>query len=344
MSGRAESDKNGGMKNNAPLLLLSLCLLLCALGLLGYAVYKTYTGAAPLTAEKIISIPKGSSLNAIAAILAREDIVRSGLAFRLMVTLQGKQAQLKAGEYQFVPRVVLADVINKIVTGDVYVQQVTIPEGWTSHRIFTLLKNHPQLAGDIMDIPPEGSLLPQTYRYETGDTKQEILDEMRAAMEKTLERLWPLRAADLPVQTPQEALVLASIVEKETGLKHEERARVAGVFVNRLRKGMKLETDPTVIYAITKGREETAGQGPLGRRLLRKDMDIDSLYNTYKYAGLPPTPICNPGEAAIQATLNPENHGYIYFVADGTGGHVFAATYDEHLRNVAKWRAIRAAQ
>ncbi|MBI1326104.1 MAG: endolytic transglycosylase MltG [Alphaproteobacteria bacterium] len=324
---------------------IAACLLfLLSLGLFCYSLYTVYTGPSRLAEERIIVIPKGASSAAIAEKLAQEKIIRSALAFRLVTAASGQQASLKAGEYQFVPYSTLTEVIRKIETGDVFVQQVTIPEGWTSYRVYETVQKHNDLQGTLSAVPAEGALLPQTYRYQTGDTKQSIITRMENDMAQTLEKLWPARAADLPLATPQEALVLASIVEKETGLKHEERVRVAGVFINRLRKGMKLETDPTVIYALTKGREKNAGQGPLGRRLLKKDMDIDSPYNTYKYAGLPPGPICNPGEAAIKATLNPENHAYLYFVADGTGGHVFAETFAEHLKNVAKWRNIRARQ
>ena len=186
-------------------------------------------------------------------------------------------------------------------------------------------------------------MLPETYNYTKAESRADILQRMRSAQQAAIDELWPKRAANLPFDTPEDALILASIVEKETGV-GGERARIAGVFVNRLRIGMALQTDPTVIYALTMGKHKNDGQGPLGRRLLSKDLKVDSPYNTYRYPGLPPTPIANPGRAAIEATLNPEENDYFYFVADGTGGHVFSKILDEHNANAAKWRKIRKAQ
>jgi UPF0755 protein len=193
----------------------------------------------------------------------------------------------------------------------------------------------------LTSIPEEGSLLPETYHYMKTDTRQNVIEQMQAAMKKAQDDLWPTRVPDLPVVNMSEVMVLASIVEKETGVP-DERRKVAGVFINRLKRGMPLQSDPTAIYALTKGEIKDDGMGPLGRRLLRKDLEIDSPYNTYKYPGLPPGPICNPGRESIAAVLNPETHNYVYFVADGTGGHVFAETLAEHESNVAKWRKIRA--
>jgi UPF0755 protein len=191
--------------------------------------------------------------------------------------------------------------------------------------------------------PQEGSVFPNTYFYIKGEDRQTVLERMQSEMDLILETAWRLHGQNNPqLTTPQEVMILASIVEKETG-KVDERPKVAGLFLNRLRQGMRLQSDPTVIYGIVRGRPETGGEGPLGRRITRRDLEFDSPYNTYLYAGLPPTPICNPGKASIEAVLNPERHSYIYMVADGTGGHAFAETLREHNANVAKWRTIRDA-
>ena len=224
-----------------------------------------------------------------------------------------------------------------IASGRSIAYPITVAEGLTSAEVVTLLQEDARLTGDIAGTPPEGTLLPETYRVHRGDDRQALLDRMQQSMRETMDELWPGRAADLPYETREQALVLASIIEKETAVP-EERGVVAGVFVNRLRRGMRLETDPTVIYALTEGR------GPLGRRLLRADLDVDSPYNTYRVAGLPPGPIANPGRASIAAALNPEETDYLYFVADGSGGHAFARTLREHNRNVAAWRRSRRSQ
>ena len=186
-------------------------------------------------------------------------------------------------------------------------------------------------------------MLPETYLYMRGESREERIAMMQAAMEETLDALWRNRAKDLPEISKGEAVILASIVEKETAV-DSERKRIAGVFWNRLKRGMRLQTDPTVIYAITEGKIQDEGQGPLGRRLLKKDLDVESPYNTYKYPGLPPGPIANPGRASLEAVLNPEKNDFLYFVADGAGGHVFSKTLEEHNQNVAKWRKIRKQQ
>jgi hypothetical protein len=203
--------------------------------------------------------------------------------------------------------------------GEVYDRKLTFREGLTSWQIVQMLNNATELSGEALtSIPEEGSLLPETYHYMKTDTRQNVIEQMQAAMKKAQDDLWPTRVPDLPVVNMSEVMVLASIVEKETGVP-DERRKVAGVFINRLKRGMPLQSDPTAIYALTKGEIKDDGMGPLGRRLLRKDLEIDSPYNTYKYPGLPPGPICNPGRESIAAVLNPETHNYVYFVADGTG-------------------------
>lgn len=324
--------------------------LLSVLALLGAAVavwaglsVNDYLSQGPLLEEKIVLIERGSGVSAIAAKLKAEGVIDKPFIFKIAARLTDKHSSLKAGEYQFVAGISMAEVLNKMHEGDTFDRAITIAEGLTSWQVVQRLNANETLTGDITDIPAEGSLLPETYHFIAGDTRGAKIAEMQAAMTKTIDELWEGRAENLPFDTKEQAIVLASIVEKETGV-GEERERVAGVFVNRLRLGMPLQTDPTVIYAITKGKIQEGGQGPLGRRLLSKDLQTDSPYNTYKNAGLPPGPIANPGRAAIAATLNPEAHDYIYFVADGTGGHAFGRTLAEHNANVAKWRRIRNSQ
>jgi UPF0755 protein len=306
-------------------------------------VLGSWSTPGPLPEEKEIIIPQGASVAKISSILSEENVIEQPLSFKIAARLLDKGSQLKAGEYLFPEHISLLDTLDKLHEGSVLSRYVTIPEGLTSYQIVGLLNDTPHLTDKITDIPPEGSLLPETYSFTRGDSRLEKIARMQEAMTKTLDELWESRAKELPFTTKEEAITLASIVEKETGVP-SERARIAGVFVNRLKAGIALQTDPTVIYALTGGKPKDNGYGPIGRRLLRKDLGYDSPYNTYKYPGLPPGPICNPGAAAIAATLNPEEHDYIYFVADGTGGHVFSKTLDEHNRNAAKWRKIRAAQ
>ena len=237
----------------------------------------------------------------------------------------------------------IEEILDLLVKGEIIQYKITIPEGLTGHQIIELLKQKEELQG----IPPqmiiEGTILPDTYYFIRGEDMNAVLSRMQSAMSEQINTLWAKRADGLPFRTTQDAITLASIVEKETGVP-EERRRVAGLFINRLKKNMPLQSDPTVIYALTEGKVEDKGMGPLGRRLLRKDLDYDSLYNTYKYPGLPPGPIGNPGIESIKAVLDPEQHDYYYMVADGTGGHAFAKTLREHNNNVEKWRAIRAQQ
>jgi UPF0755 protein len=212
---------------------------------------------------------------------------------------------------------------------------VAVPEGWTSEMATEAVRAEPVLTGTV-EAPPEGSILPDSYQVERGEDRAVVVQRMRAARDKLLAGLWASRAPDLPLQTPEQAVTLASVVEKETGIP-AERPRIAAVFENRLRTGMKLESDPTVIYGVSNGR-------PLGHGLTMKELLTETPYNTYRIAGLPPTPIANPGRAALAAVLNPPKSDELYFVADGTGGHVFASTYAQHAANVAKWRAIEKAR
>ena len=303
-----------------------------------------YRKPGPLTETKLILIDRGSGLASIAARLQSEGAITQDLIFKIAARLKKVHTQLKAGEYEIPPHASMAQILQKMVAGEVYDRKVTFREGLTSWQVVQILNRTAELAGDpITTIPEEGSLLPDTYHYMKSDTRAKLIEQMQTAMKKTQDDLWPTRVPDLPIVNMAEVMVLASIVEKETGVP-DERRKVAGVFINRLKRGMPMQSDPTAIYALTKGEIKEDGMGPLGRRLLRKDLEIDSPYNTYKYPGLPPGPIANPGRESIAAVLNPETHNFIYFVADGTGGHVFAETLAEHEANVAKWRKIRAAQ
>jgi UPF0755 protein len=281
-----------------------------------------------------IVIPQGAGVRAIGDILARHHIVGKTMVFMAGVRISGLDRELKAGEYHFPARVSPRQAAEILASGETVKRFVTIPEGLRSSEIVDRLNRVDGLMGDIATIPDDGTLLPETYQFSYGDTKQSILDRMHASQTKLLDHLWPNRAANLPFETRKQAITLASIVERETGLA-SERARVAGVFINRLEKHMRLQSDPTVAYAVSPDL-------PLDRSLTRKDLKFDSPYNTYTSDGLPPGPITNPGREAINAVLHPAPTDELYFVADGTGGHAFARTLDEHNRNVARWRKLRA--
>jgi UPF0755 protein len=324
-------------------LLSVFILLLAMLGGLGYFGYTQFQKPSSNAAEKLIMVPKGAGSMAIADQLKAEQIVSDSYVFYLASKFMQPAGTLKAGEYQFFPNTSMTDVIAKLKKGETFKRKFTIPEGLTSFEILEKLKTVPDIQVSDITVPPEGSLLPDTYQYQKDESVQVLIERMQSAQKKLIEKEWTGRDANLPFTTIDQALTLASIVEKETGVA-EERKRIAGVFINRLRQGMPLQTDPTVIYALTNGQPKNDGQGPLGRRLLLKDLEIDSPYNTYKNIGLPPTPIANAGRDAILAVLHPEPNDYIYFVADGTGGHVFAKTLAEHNQNVANWRKIRTVQ
>ena len=278
-----------------------------------------------------IVIPKGSGSSAVATILKEAGLIKRPWLFKLAARLLGSDKDLKAGEYAFLGEFSIKDIINKIAVGDIVYHKITLAEGLTTAQMLKIIYDEPFLSGEISSIPEEGELLPETYHFARGDSKESLIEQAKTAMEKVLEEAWQNRDEKLPLKDKQQLLTLASIVEKETGIS-SERTLVASVFVNRLRKGMKLQTDPTVIYALTYGQEE------LNRALTRKDLEIDNPYNTYKYYGLPPAPICNPGRKAIEAAANPEISNYLYFVANGQGGHNFAVSLDEHNRNVKKWK------
>lgn len=293
----------------------------------------------PLKATKPFVVPKGEGASDIAERLEREGIIANRWSFMAMTVSSRifgtakKGGDFKAGAYEFKPGASMREVADLLVEGKSAVLKVTIPEGLTSFQIVERLRANELLSGEIASVPPEGSLLPDTIVIQRGTQRQDVVDRMRTGLEKVLAEEWEKRQPNLPIQTPQQALILASIVEKETA-KADERPRVAAVFVNRLRKGMRLQSDPTIIYGIT------LGAGPMGRPIYRSDIDQKTPYNTYQIDGLPPTPIANVGREAIQAVLNPVVSNDIYFVADGTGGHTFSETLKDHNAAVAKWRQI----
>jgi UPF0755 protein len=302
---------------------------------MGWGVAFKVMGPGPLPAAVDVVVPKGSSYKDTAKILQAEGVVDYWWAWWLMARYAAPPGVLHAGEYAIPARASLWDVLDIMRKGEVIVHKITIPEGKTSAEIIALLKREDLLEGEVDQIPPEGSLLPETYHYQRGDTRADIIARMQVAMDVTLNELWAARAPNLPYNEPLDAVTMASIVEKETGME-SERATVAGVYVNRLRKGMKLQSDPTTIYALTGGKGSI--QDVLGRQLVRSDWKLANPYNTYHVTGLPPGPIANPGRASLLATLKPAQHDYLFFVADGTGGHVFTTKLDDHNRHVNKRR------
>ncbi|MEC7628454.1 MAG: endolytic transglycosylase MltG [Pseudomonadota bacterium] len=286
--------------------------------------------------DTVFTIETGSPLPLIAKRLKNEGLISNQYVFRLGVILFGNAAQLKAGEFSLSSRSSMYRVMHVLTEGKAVLHSVTIPEGLSNVQIHNLLAKTPLLIGDITSMPPEGSLLPETYHFPRGGSRDALILQMENAMRQTLDQLWDNRAPNLPLQNQDEALVLASIVEKETGVA-AERALVASVFINRLNKNMRLQSDPTIIYGLKKGQV-------LGRPIRKSELKKPTAYNTYIIRGLPPTPIANPGRHALAATLNPAKTDYLYFVADGTGGHVFAKTLSAHNKNVENWRRMRSRQ
>ncbi len=284
----------------------------------------------------VVTLPSGSGVSAIAANLKNAGVIRSADMFKAAASLTGADRRLRAGEYEVPTRASLRSVIRLLVDGRVVRHFVTIPEGWSSAQAVDILNAEAVLTGTIDAVPEEGSLWADTYEVSRGETRAAVIGRMQRAATDNLARLWAARSPNTVVRTPEDAVILASIVEKETGVAHE-RPRVAAVFSNRIRLGMRLESDPTIIYGITKGK-------PLGRGIRLSELRRDTGWNTYLIDGLPPTPIANPGRQALEAVLNPPQTEDLFFVADGTGGHAFARTYEQHLANVSRWRAIEAGK
>ncbi len=289
----------------------------------------------PLVEATDVVFPRGADLRRIARLLHENGVIDRPGVFRAAVRALGKSRRLKAGEFRFPPGVSPMGAMNILVDGETVVRRFTLPEGLTRARALELLSKAEGLVGavDARDVE-EGRLLPDTYHFGFGDRRADLLARMRTAMTDTLDALWQARAPDLPLDGPREALILASIIEKETA-SADERARISGVFINRLGRGMRLQSDPTVAFALTGGKE------PLGRELTRRDLRVRHPYNTYVVDGLPPGPICNPGRKALEAAVRPARTDALYFVADGAGGHAFARTLKEHLVNVSRWRRLR---
>jgi UPF0755 protein len=287
---------------------------------------------APWSNQTVILVPPHSRTHDIGQMLEKKGVIKQGLLFEFDVRLKGFAGQLKAGEYAIPSRASMARIAAILASGKSIQHKLTIAEGLTSDMAWKLVRDDKVLVGDPGPVPQEGTLLPETYLFTRGETRAHLLARMAAAQVKFLDEKWPARAQGLPIKSMQEAVTLASIVEKETALP-EERRHIASVFVNRLKAGMKLQSDPTIIYDISKGY-------PLGRGIRQSELDAATPYNTYVIAGLPPGPICNPGKDSLNAVLNPETGDDLYFVANGKGGHVFADTMGAHLRNVAAWRAL----
>jgi UPF0755 protein len=311
-------------------LLVGLLLIVGAL-----LVAQDWRGAGPSNAPVTVQVPRGASLARAAAELERAGAIESDTRFRLYARIFGNNAPIRAGEYQFPAGASPSEVLQLLQEGKVRQRFVVVPEGYPSVLVHDALLRADGLTGSV-GVPREGSVLPDSYAYERGDTRVSVVARMQKAMRDYLAAAWAKRRPGIAVKTPAEAITLAAIVEKETG-KPSERPTVAAVYENRLRQGMPLQADPTVIYPITKGR-------PLGRRILESELRAKNGYNTYASPGLPVGPIANPGRASIDAVLNPADSPALYFVADGTGGHVFANTLEQHNANVQKWYAIRRAR
>jgi UPF0755 protein len=309
--------------------------LLGALATVGGLVWlmKEARSPGPLTEDKVVMIMREDDAASIADQLERAGVVDSAMWFNILTMLDGNRGALKRGEYAFNAGMTMNDIENELIAHRVIRYKITIPEGLTSEQVVDRLNEDTVLTGDVREPPREGSLMPDTYYFERGDTRLSIVSRMAKIQTKAVEEIWKARSPDLPIKSPWEMVTLASIVEKETG-KTEERPRVARVFINRLDKHMRLDSDPTIVYGLA------LGKGTLGRSITKADLNQSTPYNTYIIDGLPPGPICNPGKAALEAVAKPARSKDLYFVADGTGGHAFAETLDQHQKNVARWRQI----
>ncbi|KAA2236551.1 endolytic transglycosylase MltG [Salinarimonas soli] len=317
---------------------LSLVLFLAVGAMLAVTFVSRQAGeAGPLAMDKVVLIPRNTGVNEIAELLRREGVIAQPTLFELYALLNRQRGALRAGEYQFKANVSIDGALDVLTSGRSILHSFSVPEGLTSQQIIARMMENEILTGEVAEVPPEGSLLPDTYKFERGMTRQQLVASMQSQQRQALNQIWSRRASDLPIKTPQELVILASIVEKETG-RADERTRVAGVFVNRLNKRMRLQSDPTIVYGLV------GGKGTLGRGITRAEIDRPTPYNTYAVDGLPPGPIANPGRAAMEAVASPSRTRDLYFVADGTGGHAFAESYEQHQRNVARWRQVERSR
>ncbi len=312
-------------------------LLVVVSGIALVAGKQRFDASGPLSDDRVVNIPRGAGIRDIADVLTREGVIDQPWVFVGGVFVLKAREDLKAGEYQFKAHASLRDVVATIVDGRVVMHQFTMPEGLTSEQIVARLMDDDVLAGNVKEIPREGSLLPDTYNFARGMTREQMIQHMQQAQQRVVKEIWDHHAADLPIKSADQLVILASIVEKETG-KAEERTRVAAVFVNRLKQKMRLQSDPTIIYGLV------GGKGTLGRPIMKSEIDQPTPYNTYQIDGLPPGPITNPGRASLEAAANPARTRELYFVADGTGGHLFAESYEQHQKNVARLRALESEQ
>jgi peptidoglycan lytic transglycosylase G len=309
-------------------------LLLIGAGTTYYYSKQVLESPGPLKEDKVVNIPARAGKRDIADVLQREGVIDvNPWLFIGGVFAMKASSDLKPGEYSFQKNASLRDVIATIVEGKVVQHSVTVAEGLTSEQIVARLSDNDLFAGSVREIPREGTLLPETYKFPRGTTRDQVIQRMQAAQKRIVAEIWERRSPDLPIKSPEQLVTLASIVEKETG-KADERSRVAAVFVNRLKQKIKLQSDPTIIYGLV------GGKGTLGRPIKRSEITQPSPYNTYVIEGLPPGPIANPGRASLEAAANPARTRDLFFVADGTGGHAFTETYDQHAKNVAKLRAM----
>ena len=302
----------------------------------GAAIYfgkQRFDASGPLMQDKVVNVPRGLGIRDISALLEREGVIDQPWVFVGGVTVLKARGELKHGEYQFSKHASLADVVDTIIDGKVVQHAVTIAEGLTSEQIVARLLENDVLEGQIKEVPHEGTLLPETYKFTRGMTREQIIQRMQRDHKRVLQEVWEHRMSDLPLKTPEQLVTLASIVEKETG-RADERSRVASVFINRLKTKMRLQSDPTIIYGLV------GGKGTLGRPIMKSEIEQKTPYNTYVVDGLPPGPIANPGRASLEAAANPARTKDLYFVADGTGGHVFSENYEQHQKNVARLRTL----
>ncbi|HKS84894.1 MAG TPA: endolytic transglycosylase MltG [Pseudolabrys sp.] len=313
-----------------------LVLLSVAVGAALFVGKQRFEARGPLAEDKVVNIPRGLGIRDIADLLQREEVIDQPYVFMGGVLVLKARGDLKYGEYQFTKHASVAEVVDTIIEGKVVQHAFTVPEGLTSEQIVARLLENDALTGQIKEIPREGTLLPETYRFTRGMTRDQIIQRMQQAHRRVLQDVWEHRMPDLPIKTPEQLVILASIVEKETG-KPDERTRVAAVFVNRLKAKMRLQSDPTIIYGLT------GGKGSLGRPIMKSEIEQPTPYNTYIIDGLPPGPIANPGRASLEAAANPARTKELYFVADGNGGHLFSDNYAEHQKNVARLRGIEHA-